>query len=120
MLAHGPINQVGIGNIILVNQKEVKVEKVAADYLFFVHIFIASEKNPKLHFPPSLPTPESLTPPNGTLKSLCSHVLIQIIPVWIDSATLLPFSRSLVHILPANPYLVLLAISIASFSVLNL
>ena len=115
MPVHGLINQEEIGNIILANQKEVKVERADDDYLYFVQIFIASEKKLKLHFPPSLPTPESLTPPNGTLKSLCSHVFIQIIPVCIDSATLLAFSRSLVHILPASPYLVLLAISMASF-----
>ena len=54
-------------------------------------MFIGSEKKPRLQRPPSLPTPLSLTPPNGTLKSRCSQVLTQTMPVSIFSATLCPF-----------------------------
>ena len=67
------------------------------------HTF-ASEKN-QTPLPPSLPTPLSFTPPKGTRRSLCSHVLTQTMPEWIFSATLLPFSKSSVQMLPAKPYL---------------
>ena len=45
--------------------------------------FVISLKKDRDQFPPSLPTPEFFTPPNGVLKSRCSQVLTQTIPVSI-------------------------------------
>ena len=78
---------------------------------------VISEKNARDQRPPSLPTPEFLTPPNGVRKSLCSHVLTQTIPLSTRLANRLPLSASSVQMEPANPYSVQLAISIASSSV---
>ena len=59
---------------------------------------VISEKNESDQRPPSLPTPEFLMPPNGVRKSLCIHVLTQIIPLSTRSANCLPLSASSVQI----------------------
>ena len=81
--------------------------------------FSGSEKNPRLHAPPSRPTPEFLTPPNGVLKSRCNQVLTQMIPVSILCAISCARFVSPDHTEPASPYSVEFAISIASSSYSN-
>ena len=46
-----------------------------------MHTFLGSVKNCKASKPPSLPTPEFLTPPKGVLKSLNNQQFTQTIPV---------------------------------------
>ena len=70
-------------------------------------------------FPPSRPTPLSLTPPNGAAAVDTAPVLAPTIPASSASPTRHILSASLVYTYAANPDLVSFAIAIASASVSN-
>ena len=74
-----------------------------------MQIFFGSVKKCSASNPPSLPTPDCLTPPKGVRKSLSNHVLTQTIPVSKLEAILWALFKLLVHNVAANPYLVLFA-----------
>jgi len=83
----------------------------------FTQTFFASVKKRNASNPPSRPTPELFTPPNGVRRSRTSQQLIHTIPLSSFVATRCALFTSCVHTVAARPYCVLLAYSNASSSV---
>ena len=75
-----------------------------------MNTFFASVKNLKASQPPSLPTPEDLTPPKGVRKSLTNQELIQTIPDCALFATRCALLRFDVQMVVCKPYTVEFAI----------
>src|SRR5580700_1976877 len=75
-------------------------------YFSFIQTFFGSVKKSKASKPPSLPTPDDFTPPNGVRKSRSNQQLIQTIPACMFCAMRCALVKSCVHTVEANPYTV--------------
>ena len=82
-------------------------------------IFFSSVKNRNASKPPSRPTPEFFTPPNGVRRSLRSQQLTQTIPDSICSAIRCARERFSVQTVAERPYSTELAYFKTSSSVSN-
>ena len=70
-------------------------------------MFFGSVKKCKASKPPSLPTPEFLTPPNGVLRSLTNQQFTHTIPASNSEA--IRWALDAGHTVLARPYFVLFA-----------
>src|SRR5207248_8502478 len=69
----------------------------------FTQTSFGSVKTRSAAIPPSRPTPDSLTPPNGVRRSRSIQQLTQTIPLWSCAATRWARDRSRVHSDAARP-----------------
>src|SRR5215207_3671320 len=72
----------------------------------FTHTFFASVKNRSASQPPSRPTPDCFTPPNGVRRSRSIQQFTQVMPAWRFAATRCARSSDLLHTTDARPYCV--------------
>src|SRR4030095_10902389 len=92
-----------ISDALRVRERAHRLRRARADGILaspahvFTHTFLGSVKKRKESSPPSRPTPDPLTPPNGTRRSRTIQQLIHTVPASMRSATRCARARFCVH-----------------------